>query len=49
MEKIAVLKIAKYLYNDLKKMGYKVYLTRYGDYFIPLKKRTHFALTVLWA
>jgi N-acetylmuramoyl-L-alanine amidase len=43
MEKIAVLKIAKYLYYYLKKMGYKVYLTRYGDYFIPLKKRTHFA------
>jgi N-acetylmuramoyl-L-alanine amidase len=43
MEKIAVLKIAKYLYNDLKKMGYKVYLTRHSDYFIPLRERTHFA------
>ncbi|WP_024790918.1 MULTISPECIES: N-acetylmuramoyl-L-alanine amidase family protein [unclassified Lebetimonas] len=45
MEKIAVLKIAKYLYNDLKKMGYIVYLTRHGDYFIPLRDRTHFANT----
>ncbi|GAX87243.1 N-acetylmuramoyl-L-alanine amidase [Lebetimonas natsushimae] len=43
MEKIAVLKIAKYLYSELKEMGYKVYLTRHGDYFIPLRERTHFA------
>lgn len=42
-EKIAVLQIAKYLKNYLTQMGYKVYLTRNGDYFIPLKKRTHFA------
>jgi len=43
VEKIAVLQIAKYLYNYLKKMGYIVYLTRHGDYFITLKYRTHFA------
>ncbi|WP_456480607.1 N-acetylmuramoyl-L-alanine amidase family protein [Nautilia sp.] len=43
MEKIAVLKIAKYLKNYLIKKGYTVYLTRNSDYFIPLKKRTHFA------
>ncbi len=42
-EKIAVLKIAKYLKNYLLQKGYKVYLTRNSDYFIPLKKRTHFA------
>jgi len=42
-EKVAVLKIAKYLEYYLKKLGYKVYLTRNSDYFIPLKKRTHFA------
>jgi len=42
-EKIAVLKIAKYLKNYLKKRGYIVYLTRDKDIFVPLKKRTHFA------
>ncbi len=42
-EKISVLKIAKYLKNDLIGKGYTVYLTRNSDYFIPLKKRTHFA------
>ena len=42
-EKIAVLKIAKYLKNYLTKKGYIVYLTRDKDVFIPLKKRTHFA------
>lgn len=43
MEKIAVLQIAKYLKNYLQQKGYTVYLTRKGDYFIPLKQRTHFA------
>ena len=43
MEKVAVLKIAKYLYNDLKRAGYKVYLTRNSDYFVTLRYRTHFA------
>ncbi|MEO1927911.1 MAG: N-acetylmuramoyl-L-alanine amidase [Nautiliaceae bacterium] len=43
MEKEAVLKIAKYLKIYLQSQGYIVYLTRKGDYFIPLKKRTHFA------
>ncbi|GAB6074568.1 N-acetylmuramoyl-L-alanine amidase family protein [Nautilia lithotrophica] len=42
-EKIAVLQISKYLKNYLLKKGYIVYLTRNSDYFIPLKKRTHFA------
>ncbi|ACM92958.1 N-acetylmuramoyl-L-alanine amidase [Nautilia profundicola AmH] len=42
-EKIAVLQISKYLKNYLTKKGYTVYLTRNSDYFIPLKKRTHFA------
>ena len=42
-EKIAVLQIAKYLKKELVNKGYIVYLTRSGDYFIPLKKRTHFA------
>ena len=42
-EKIAVLKISKYLKYYLGKKGYKVYLTRNKDIFIPLKKRTHFA------
>jgi len=42
-EKIAVLQIAKYLKTYLLKKGYTVYLTRNSDYFIPLKKRTHFA------
>lgn len=42
-EKVAVLSIAKKVASILKKKGYIVYLTRRGDYFIPLKKRTHFA------
>ncbi len=43
MEKVAVLAIAKKLKTYLMQKGYVVYLTRKGDYFIPLKKRTHFA------
>ena len=31
------------LKKELLKKGYIVYLTRDGDYFIPLKERTHFA------
>ncbi len=42
-EKVAVLQISKYLRKYLLKKGYKVYLTRSSDYFIPLKKRTHYA------
>ncbi len=42
-EKVAVLSIAKKTASILRKKGYIVYLTRTGDYFIPLKKRTHFA------
>lgn len=39
-EKIVVLKVTKYLYNDLRKKGYKVYITRSTDRFIKVKKRT---------
>ena len=42
-EKIAVLKIAKYLKYYLQKEGYIVYLTRNSDIFRKLKWRTHFA------
>jgi len=42
-EKDAVLAIAKKLYKELKKRGYKVYLTRSKDYFIPLRNRTKYA------
>lgn len=42
-EKVAVFKVSKYLYEDLRKRGYTVYLTRKSDKFIKLKNRTHFA------
>jgi len=42
-EKRVVLGIAKYLREYLKKRGYKVYMTRSGDYFIRLRDRTRFA------
>ncbi len=42
-EKDIVLAIAKKLYATLKKQGYKVYLTRKGDYFVTLRNRTRFA------
>ena len=42
-EKNLVLAIAKRAYKELKKVGYKVYLTRRGDYFIKLRNRTKFA------
>ena len=42
-EKDIVLSIAKRLYKKLKSAGYKVYLTRRGDYFISLRNRTRFA------
>jgi len=42
-EKTAVLEIAKKVKKYLIQKGYIVFLTRRGDYFIPLKKRTHFA------
>jgi N-acetylmuramoyl-L-alanine amidase len=42
-EKDAVLALAKELKKILKKRGFKVYLTREKDRFIPLKKRTRFA------
>jgi len=42
-EKNIVLQIARKVYKKLKALGYKVYLTRSGDYFIPLKNRTKLA------
>ncbi len=42
-EKRAVLKIALKAAKELKKRGYKVYLTRSGDYFVTLRNRTRFA------
>ena len=41
-EKDVNLVIAKYLADILKKKGFKVYLTRTGDYFISLKQRVQF-------
>lgn len=42
-EKDIVLAIAKRVYKRLKAAGYKVYLTRRGDYFVTLRNRTKFA------
>jgi len=42
-EKVVVLHIAKDLQKILKQRGYKVYMTRSGDYFIKLRNRTKFA------
>jgi len=42
-EKDIVYKISKELSKVLKKKGYKVYLTRNGDRFIKLRKRTQYA------
>ncbi len=42
-EKIATLQIAKKLKKELKKRGFKVYLTRENDTFIGLRERTKFA------
>ena len=42
-EKRAVLKIALKTAKELTKRGYKVYLTRSGDYFVTLRNRTRFA------
>lgn len=42
-EKVVTLKIAKYLYNSLKSLGYVVYLTRDDDTYIALKERTNIA------
>ena len=42
-EKHVVLGVAKYLRDYLKQRGYRVYMTRSGDYFIKLRKRTKFA------
>ena len=42
-EKDVNLKIAKYLYSLLRKEGFRVYLTRNGDYFVSLKERVSFA------
>jgi N-acetylmuramoyl-L-alanine amidase len=42
-EKVVVFNIAKELSKLLKKQGYKVYMTRTGDKFVKLQKRTRFA------
>jgi len=42
-EKNVVLKISKYLYSELKRNGFKVYITRNKDNFIELKNRTKYA------
>lgn len=42
-EKVVVLNVAKELEKELRKRGYKVYMTRTKDIFIPLKSRTEFA------
>ncbi len=42
-EKKAVLEIAKKVAKELKKRGFKVYLTRSRDVFISLRERTKFA------
>ena len=43
VEKKIVLEISQKLRNVLKKQGYKVYMTRSGDKFIKLQKRTAYA------
>ncbi|WP_456402550.1 N-acetylmuramoyl-L-alanine amidase [Hydrogenimonas sp.] len=42
-EKDAVLAVSKRVKKELEKRGFRVYLTRSSDRFIPLKKRTRFA------
>ncbi len=42
-EKVVVMQITKELSKLLTKLGYKVYMTRTGDRFIKLQKRTEFA------
>ncbi len=42
-EKIVVFKIARQLRNILKSRGYKVFMTRNGDKFVKLSRRTKYA------
>ena len=42
-EKTIVLKVAKYFNDELKKRGYKVFMSRQKDVFIGLRQRTSFA------
>lgn len=42
-EKTIVLQIGKYLNDELKRRGYKVFMTRQKDVFIGLRQRTSFA------
>jgi N-acetylmuramoyl-L-alanine amidase len=42
-EKRIVLSVAKKIRVRLENMGYKVYMTRYGDSFVKLPKRTEYA------
>ena len=39
-EKVINLNVARYLYAILKQRGYKVYITRNDDHFIPVRERT---------
>jgi len=42
-EKDVVLRIGRYLRDILRSRGYKVYMTRSGDYFVKLRNRTKYA------
>lgn len=44
-EKTIVLEVAKFLSQELKDRGYTVFMTRSGDVYIDLRKRTEFANT----
>jgi len=43
LEKSVVLSVAKRLEKELEKRGFRVYLTRSSDKFVPLKRRTRMA------
>ncbi len=43
MEKTAVLQIAKRVRNHLKRLGFRVYMTRSSNHFVKLRVRTHYA------
>jgi len=43
MEKTVVLRIARRVRDHLKKLGFRVYMTRNSNHFVKLGKRTHYA------
>jgi len=43
MEKTVVLQIAKRVRSHLKRLGFRVYMTRSGNHFVKLRVRTHYA------